>query len=60
VLLDEPVTSLDDPGVELLHSALSRLLERGGAAIWCEPSSGGTGFSFDRHLDLEEGALHAV
>jgi ABC-type multidrug transport system ATPase subunit len=60
VLLDEPGTSLDDQGVGLLHSALSRLLGRGGAAIWCEPSGGGAGFPFDRHLVLEEGALRAA
>jgi ABC-2 type transport system ATP-binding protein len=60
VLLDEPSTSLDDHGVGLLHAALSELLGRGGAAIWCEPSGGGTEFSFDRHLVLEEGALHAA
>jgi ABC-type multidrug transport system ATPase subunit len=59
-LLDEPTTSLDDHGVGLLRCALSRLLARGGAAIWCEPSGSRAGFSFDRHLVLEEGALHAA
>jgi ABC-2 type transport system ATP-binding protein len=56
-LLDEAGTSLDDHGVALLHSALSRLLARGGAAIWCEPSGNRAGFGFDRRLALEEGAL---
>ena len=60
VLLDEPSTSLDEPGVELLNSAASRLLGRGGAAIWCEPAGSRSGFSFDRRLLLEEGALHAA
>jgi ABC-2 type transport system ATP-binding protein len=59
VLLDEPSTSLDDPGVELLNSALSRLLGRGGAAIWCEPAGSRSVFSFDRRLVLEDGVLHA-
>ena len=59
-LLDEPCTSLDDDGVELLHAALSTLLARGGAAIWCAPSRGGTGFAFDRQLVLKRGALHAA
>jgi ABC-2 type transport system ATP-binding protein len=60
VLLDEPGTSLDDTGVALLNSAVSRLLARGGAAIWCEPAGSRSAFSFDRHLVLEEGALHAA
>jgi ABC-2 type transport system ATP-binding protein len=59
-LLDEPGTSLDDEGVGLLHSALSKLLARGGAAIWCEPSRSRTGFAFDQQLVLKEGALHAA
>ncbi len=59
-LLDEPGTSLDDEGVELLHSAVSKLLARGGAAIWCEPSRSRTGFAFDRQLVLKGGALHAA
>jgi ABC-2 type transport system ATP-binding protein len=59
-LLDEASTSLDDHGVEILHSALSRLLARGGAAMWCEPSGSRAGFSFDRRLVLEEGSLHAA
>ena len=58
-LLDEPSTSLDDQGAGLLHAALSRLLARGGAAVWCEPSGSRPGFAFDRQLVLEEGALHA-
>jgi ABC-type multidrug transport system ATPase subunit len=57
-LLDEPSTSLDHHGVGLLHSALSRMLARGGAAIWCEPSGGRAGFAFDRQLMLQDGALH--
>jgi ABC-2 type transport system ATP-binding protein len=58
-LLDEPSTSLDDRGVGLLHAALSRMLSRGGAAIWCEPSGSRPGFAYDRHLVLEDGGLHA-
>jgi ABC-2 type transport system ATP-binding protein len=59
-LLDEPGTSLDDEGVGVLHSALSKLLARGGAAIWCEPSRSRTGFAFERQLVLREGALHVA
>jgi ABC-2 type transport system ATP-binding protein len=60
VLLDEPSTSLDDHGIALLYSAVSRLLERGGAAIWCEPAGSRSDFSFDRRLLLEDGALYAA
>jgi ABC-type multidrug transport system ATPase subunit len=60
VLLDEPGTSLDDFGVTLLNSAVSRLLARGGATIWCEPAGSRSGFSFDRRLRLEGGALHGA
>ena len=37
VLLDEPRTSLDDLGIELLAAALDELTSRGGTAIWCSP-----------------------
>jgi ABC-2 type transport system ATP-binding protein len=57
-LLDEPTTSLDDHGVALLHAALSRLLSRGGAAIWCEPAGSRLDFAYDRRLVLDDGGLH--
>jgi ABC-type multidrug transport system ATPase subunit len=60
VLLDEPGTSLDEPGLALLNAAVSRLLGRAGAAIWCEPAGSRSDFPFDRRLQLEEGALHAA
>jgi ABC-type multidrug transport system ATPase subunit len=59
-LLDEPCTSLDEHGIGLLHSTLSSMLARGGAAIWCEPSGGRAEFAFDRHLTLKDGALHVA
>jgi ABC-2 type transport system ATP-binding protein len=59
-LLDEPSTSLDERGVGLLRSALTRLLARGGAAIWCEPSGARAEFAFDRKLMLKGGALHVA
>jgi ABC-2 type transport system ATP-binding protein len=34
VFLDEPRTSLDEPGVAMLARALDRLVGRGGAALW--------------------------
>jgi ABC-2 type transport system ATP-binding protein len=59
-LLDEPTTSLDQDGVALLYEALSRLLSRGGAAIWCEPDGSRPEFSHSRHLVLEDGRLDAA
>jgi ABC-2 type transport system ATP-binding protein len=59
-LLDEPTTSLDSHGVWLLRAAVSRVLARGGAAIWCEPSGSRAEFSYDRCLVLKEGGLHAA
>jgi ABC-type transport system involved in cytochrome c biogenesis ATPase subunit len=38
VLLDEPHTSLDLEGVELLHDALGEHVDAGGAAVWCAPT----------------------
>jgi ABC-type multidrug transport system ATPase subunit len=59
-LLDEPSASLDDHGAGLLHASVTKLLARGGATMWCEPSGSRAGFAFDRHLVLEGGALHAA
>jgi len=55
VLLDEPLTSLDDAGAELLAGALAELGARGGAALWCAPDPAGA--SFDRSYWLEHGEL---
>ena len=55
VLLDEPLTSLDDEGERLLVDALDELTRRGGAAVWCAPSPEGT--SFDDTYWLERGEL---
>jgi ABC-2 type transport system ATP-binding protein len=38
VLLDEPHTSLDEAGLELLSTAMNAHVERGGALLWCSPS----------------------
>jgi ABC-2 type transport system ATP-binding protein len=39
VLLDEPLTSLDHDGAELLAQASARVLARGGALLWCSPEA---------------------
>jgi ABC-2 type transport system ATP-binding protein len=57
VLLDEPLTSLDDEGAALLDVALDRLTARGGALLWCSPSGDHPDLSFDRDWFLENGRL---
>jgi ABC-2 type transport system ATP-binding protein len=57
VLLDEPLTSLDDEGAEVLEAALLALRERGGALLWCSPSGDHPDREFDRDLHLDEGRL---
>jgi ABC-2 type transport system ATP-binding protein len=38
VLLDEPHTSLDEAGLELLSALIDEHAARGGAMLWCSPS----------------------
>lgn len=57
VLLDEPRTSLDEDGEELLASALTEVTARGGAVLWCSPSIRQEGVAFDHCLRLENGRL---
>jgi ABC-2 type transport system ATP-binding protein len=57
VLLDEPTTSLDEDGVELLGTALEALKARGGAAIVCLPSGWGPLPALDGHMTLRGGRL---
>ena len=40
VLLDEPQTSLDPPGVEVLSRVLEDYVSSGGTVIWCAPTVG--------------------
>lgn len=57
-LLDEPATSLDDDGLELLASAARELTARGGAVIWCSPFVGAADpIRFDRRYVLRDGRL---
>jgi len=54
VLLDEPRTSLDGSGMELLSSALRELAARGGAALWCSPLGDEPPLSMDsRHVLID-------
>ena len=57
VLLDEPLTSLDTEGGELLQAAIAELLGREGAVLWCSPSGEHLDMTFDAHWMLEQGRL---
>jgi ABC-2 type transport system ATP-binding protein len=57
VLLDEPANSLDDDGIAVLAGALERLRGRGGAAVWCAPSTTDPPLPFDERLVLADGVL---
>lgn len=58
VILDEPMTSLDDDGTTLLALELERRRRAGGGAVWCAPSGGVVpSIEFDQHLVLNEGRL---
>jgi ABC-2 type transport system ATP-binding protein len=57
VLLDEPLTSLDGEGAEILYAAIERLLDAGGALLWCSPAGERMDYEFDRTYMLDEGRL---
>ncbi len=53
VLLDEPLTSLDGEGAELLRAAIDELLARDGAVLWCSPSGERLDMRFDARWVLD-------
>jgi ABC-type multidrug transport system ATPase subunit len=57
VLLDEPLTSLDTEGGEILQAAVAQLLARDGAVLWCSPSGEHLDMTFDANWMLERGKL---
>jgi ABC-2 type transport system ATP-binding protein len=57
VLLDEPLTSLDDVGAEMLGRAIAQTLERHGAVLWCSPGDENIGTDFDGRWVLDQGRL---
>jgi ABC-2 type transport system ATP-binding protein len=58
VLLDEPMTSLDEDGVALLAAEVGRLRGAGVGLVLCAPSGEAEGpVRFDRRLTLREGRL---
>jgi len=60
VLLDEPLTSLDTEGVELLGEATAGVRARGGAVLWCSPSEEHLQSGFDSCWTLDRGRLAPV
>jgi ABC-2 type transport system ATP-binding protein len=59
VLLDEPTTSLDADGVDLLERGLAELKAQGGAAVMCAPSGEDLRLTFDRVHTIVEGRLES-
>jgi ABC-2 type transport system ATP-binding protein len=57
VLLDEPLTSLDRDGAELLAQAIARVQARDGAVLWCSPEAGPPDYGFDASWTLQGGRL---
>ena len=60
VLLDEPGTSLDVEGQELLAEAIQRTADRGGAAMWISPTGDHPGVEFTDSFLLENGKLRPL
>lgn len=60
VLLDEPLTSLDGEGSLLLQRAVSEVLGRHGAILWCSPSGEHVDMTFDDNWMIEAGKLIAA
>lgn len=56
VLLDEPLTSLDDEGAALLGAALTELVARGGAALICAPT-GESALTYDVRYVVADGRV---
>jgi ABC-type multidrug transport system ATPase subunit len=59
VLLDEPTTSLDAEGVDLLEGALAQLRAEGGAAVMCAPRGEDLPLTFDHEHTIAEGRLES-
>jgi ABC-2 type transport system ATP-binding protein len=57
VLLDEPLTSLDDEGAMLLQAEVRRVLAHDGVVLWCSPSREQLDMTFDASWVLERGGL---
>lgn len=59
VLLDEPLTSLDDDGVARTTAAVQETVASGGAVLWVSPPADREAARFHRRLWLRAGHLEA-
>jgi ABC-type multidrug transport system ATPase subunit len=57
VLLDEPLTSLDEGGAEMLRRCIADVVSRSGVVVWCSPGTDHQNAPFSRYLWLEDGTL---
>jgi ABC-type multidrug transport system ATPase subunit len=57
VLLDEPLTSLDENGAAVLRRCIGEVLGRSGVVVWCSPGTDRDYAPFSRHLWLEDAKL---
>lgn len=57
VLLDEPLTSLDTVGAEILSRAIDGLVARSGTMLWCSPIGEHVDQKFDDRWVLNRGRL---
>jgi ABC-2 type transport system ATP-binding protein len=57
VLLDEPLTSLDTESGILLEAAVTEVLARDGAILWCSPSGEHLEMHFDACWNIAQGRL---
>lgn len=61
LLLDEPQTSLDDEGLNMLNASIDGLVARGAAVLWCSPTGiQDEGADFDQRLVLHSGRLEQL
>ena len=59
VLLDEPATSLDPDGIDLLRGAVSAASARGSATVWCAPTTDDVPLQPDSGFVLADGKVWA-
>lgn len=57
LLLDEPRSSLDADGLQILCSSVGDVLDRGGSVLWCAPLGEQQPVSFQRTVLLMDGEL---
>ncbi len=60
VLLDEPLSSLDEAGAETLQRCIETVLAGSGAVLWSSPGDDRHHPEFDRRVRLEQGRLLEV